>query len=62
MNTLNHPIITFFALAGFIWLALQSHEKGYSESERASMDKLVASVTMPQTNAEKIVYLFGGDE
>lgn len=69
METLNKPLIAILALAAFIWLCWYSwpHNEGYTASQRASMQRLVASVSkahrmMSKENAMKMVYLFNQQE
>lgn len=63
MDRLNSPALTLLTVAAVVALAWysQNREHGYSPEAVARMDAIIAA-SMPMTDAEKIVYLFGGDE
>lgn len=61
LHLLNKPWLTGLTVTAFVVLSVMSEPYGhtYTEQERAQMAELIAKVAAPQTNAEKIVYLYG---
>ena len=63
LNTLNNPYLTLTAFIVITALTIAAWPYGspYSAQDRQAMDALIATVTAPTTNAEKILYLYGKD-
>lgn len=65
MQRFNSPGVMLVSLTLFsmlVWWSQRDLEHGYTQHEVREMESLIAANTYPQTNAEKIVYLFGENE